>query len=142
MVFMVRIISEDAEDSKGTEQNSLGFQSLFLLARLDRVLTREDVDSSQREEDDEEDGELHACIIPHSPGITSGRACICAGFFGPKPLAANGLRSPPAAPAPKGKSFLFISQPRRGDQHSPEDSEDEPNREEGRLGTGIVVRVL
>lgn len=42
MVFMVRIISEDAEDSKGTEQNSLGFQSLFLLARLDRVLTRED----------------------------------------------------------------------------------------------------
>ena len=64
---MVRIISEDAEDSKGTEQNSLGFQSLFFLARLDRVLTREDVDSSQGEEDDEEDGELHAPIITHSP---------------------------------------------------------------------------
>ena len=71
MRFMVRIISEDAEDSKGTKQNSLGFQSLFLRARLDRVLAREDVDSSQREEDDEEDGELHAPIITHSPAYAS-----------------------------------------------------------------------
>ena len=68
---MLYILSEDAEDCKGTKQNSLGFQSLFLLARLDRVLTREDVDSSQGEEDDEEDDELHACIIPHFAGIAS-----------------------------------------------------------------------
>ena len=69
--FHVCSLSEDAEDSKGTKQNSLRFQSLFLLARLDRVLTREDVDSSQGEEDDEEDDELHACIIPHSPAYAS-----------------------------------------------------------------------
>ena len=64
---MLYILSEDAEDGKGTEQNSLGFQSLFLRARLDRVLTREKVDSSQGEEDDEEDDELHAPIIARSP---------------------------------------------------------------------------
>ena len=67
VAFMVCIISEDAENCKGTEQNSLRFQSLFLLARLDRVLTREKVDSRQREEDDEKNDELHAPIIPHPP---------------------------------------------------------------------------
>lgn len=72
-ILHVRIISEDAEDSKGTKQNSLGFQSLFLLARLDRVLTREDDDKAN---DDGEDGEgddlaVHAPIITHSPAYAS-----------------------------------------------------------------------
>ena len=68
---MLYILSEDAQDGKGTKQNSLGFQSLFLLARLDRVLAREKVDSSQGEEDDEEDDELHVPIITHSPAYAS-----------------------------------------------------------------------
>ena len=66
-VFHECSISEDAEDGKGTEQNSLRFQSLFLLARLDglfgETLSIEDVDQGTRDEDDEEDEELHGCII-------------------------------------------------------------------------------
>ena len=62
--------------------------------------------------------------------------------FYPKCLVSLDLRKSPAAPAPKGKSFHFISQPGRGDQHSPEDEDDEHERGERVLGAGIDVGVL
>lgn len=73
-----RIISEDAEDGKGTKQKTLGFQSLFFLAGLDRVLTREDHHEANDDEEDEEGDRLavHAYIITHSPG----NASPCSGF--------------------------------------------------------------
>ena len=69
MSFMLSIISEDAEDGKSAKQNTLGFQSLFLLARLDRILTREDHHEANHDEEDKQGNGLavHAPIITPSP---------------------------------------------------------------------------
>ena len=76
--FMLYIVSEDAQDGKGTKQKTLGFQSLLLLARLDRVLAREDHHETDDDEEDEEGDRLavHAPIIARSPG----NASPCSGF--------------------------------------------------------------
>ena len=61
VAFMVCIISEDAEDGKASEENTLRFQSLFLRARLDGLfqqsLAVEDVDDGggKKDEGDESD---------------------------------------------------------------------------------------
>ena len=64
---MVSIISEDANDCKGCEQNSLRFQDFILLARgrLDRLLGREHHHDAHDEAHDGEGDRLavHACII-------------------------------------------------------------------------------
>ena len=79
--FMLYIVSEDAQDGKGTKQKTLGFQSLLLRAGLDglfgEALRIEDVDQGTRDDDDEEDEELHGYIIAWSPGNASPRS----GFF-------------------------------------------------------------
>lgn len=82
VAFMVCIISEDAEDGKASEENTLRFQSLFLRARLDgffhQALGVEDVDDGDGKKDEGDESDLeHAPIITHSPGD----ATPCSGFF-------------------------------------------------------------
>jgi len=72
VAFMCCIISEDAEDGKSAEQNSLRFQSLFLRARLDRLLTEASVKVDHEANDEEENQKgsglaVHAPIIARSP---------------------------------------------------------------------------
>ena len=80
--FMLYIVSEDAEDGKGTEQKTLRFQSLFLRAGLDGLFALdphsiEDVDDGEGHEHDGEGEELHGYIIAWSPG----NASPCPRFF-------------------------------------------------------------
>ena len=80
-LIMLCIISEDAKDGKGTKEETLALESLRLVARLDglfeETLSIEDVDQGTRDEDDEEDEELHGYIITCCPA----NARACTGFL-------------------------------------------------------------
>jgi len=75
--FMLYIVSEDAQDGKGTKQKTLGLQSLFLRAGLDglfgKTLGVEDVDDGEGHDHDGEGEELHEYIIAWSPGNATPR---------------------------------------------------------------------
>jgi len=65
-------LSEDAQDGKGAEQNTLRFQSLFLRARLDGLFTEASIKIDREANDEEENQEggslaVHAPIIARSP---------------------------------------------------------------------------
>jgi len=73
----VCVVSEDAKDGKGTKQNTLRFQSLFLRARLDGLfhqsLLVEEVDDGAGEKDEGDESDLeHAPIITCSPVYARG----------------------------------------------------------------------
>jgi len=77
------IISEDAEDGKGTKEEALTLESLGLVARLDRLLGPSlGIGKVDKANDEEEDGDgdvlaVHAPIIAHSPAY----ATPCTGFL-------------------------------------------------------------
>jgi len=117
LVSMCCIISEDAEDCKRTQENTLRFQSFRLVARLDRLLTEASIKVDHEANDEEENQEgsglaVHAPIIARSPGNATPCTSFLAGFFVPKCLADKHLG--PKAPAllpQRARAFpLFHSQ--------------------------------
>jgi len=117
LVSMCCIISEDAKDGKGTKQNTLRFQSLFLRARLDRLLTEASIKVDREANDEEENQEgsslaVHAPIIARSPGNATPHTSFLAGFFVPKCLADKhlGPKAPALLPRRARAFTLFHSQ--------------------------------
>jgi len=117
LVSMCCIISEDAEDCKRTQENTLRFQSFRLVARLDRLLTEASIKVDHEANDEEENQEgsglaVHAPIIARSPGNATPCTSFLAGFFVPKCLGYMDLRrSPPGLLPRRARAFtLFHSQ--------------------------------